>query len=132
MGDMIETRTEWDDSGYDCDHCGGEVFKRTDHETGQPTRVCYQCKQCGCQWLMSGDVSRVGHLPACKVAKRERANEPAPSNLPTVLIVALVALGVLILTPFRGLLTLHWLIPVAIAAFVGITVLRLGRERAWW
>ena len=38
----IETITLWEDAGYDCDHCGGRILRRTDRETGlrdrSPTR----------------------------------------------------------------------------------------------
>ncbi len=66
---MIETNTKWKDSGFDCDHCGGEILERTDRETGQADFICYQCRECGCQWTLSGDVLRVGSGTHCKAAQ---------------------------------------------------------------
>jgi len=36
---VIVTSTEWADAGYDCDHCGGRILRRTDHETGLRDRA---------------------------------------------------------------------------------------------
>ena len=134
---MIETKTSWEDSGYDCDHCGGEITKRTDYETGQPKRVCYQCKQCGCQWNLKGDAIRVGNGPYCRASQRERAGTPPGEFLlsPRVLII----LGIVLLLAvarfggFGALFSLfRLLIPLAVVGIIIYYVVKFGREQEWW
>lgn len=130
---MIETRTTWRDSGYDCDHCGGEIHERTDYETGQPKSVCYQCRRCGCQWSLGGDVLRVGNGRYCQAAQIKRSNPMSDGfTLPAWLVIVLAVLTLLILVRFGGLVALRYLIPVAIAALVVFSLVRLGREQEWW
>ncbi len=132
---MIETKTTWNDSGYDCDHCGGQILERTDIETGQPAQVCYQCQVCGCQWQLDGDVLRVGNLNSCQRAQRIRAKSQAREQLNpnqlrlTVAIALLVLLGIVY---FGGLWAVRFLIPVAIALFVFRAVYQMGKEHMWW
>jgi predicted exporter len=52
--------------------------------------------------------------------------------LPAWLVVVLAALTLLILVRFGGLVAIRYLIPVAIAALVVFSVVRLGREQEWW
>lgn len=132
---MIETETTWNDSGYDCDHCGGQILERTDIETGQPARVCYQCQACGCQWQLDGDVIRVGNRKSCRRAQRIRATGQAkeqinPNQLRLAVVVSiLVLIGIVY---FGGLVAIRFLVPVAIAIFVVRAVYQLGKERMWW
>jgi hypothetical protein len=131
---MVETQTSWKDSGYDCDHCGGQILKRTDRETGQPTRVCFQCELCGCQWTLSGDVQRVGNLSDCLRAQRQRQAEPV-KELSPFFIASVVIGGIILLlaiVSIGGLVALRFIIPAAIAVFVFVSVYRLGKERMWW
>ncbi len=134
---MIETRTTWEDSGYDCDHCGGVISKRTDYETGQPEQVCFQCKQCGCQWKPNGDVLRVGNGPDCQSAQRERAGtDPGEFFLSRrVLIIAGIIL-IAVIIRFGGFSVLfslsRLLLPIALVAIVVLFVVRFGREQEWW
>ena len=79
----IETSTTWDDAGYDCDHCGGRILRRTDRETGLRDRTCYQCEQCSCQWTLARQPLRVGTTSACRAAQRQRAAEAEEGGLPT-------------------------------------------------
>ena len=129
---MIKTHTEWEDSGYDCDHCGGQVLKRTDYETGQPTRSCYQCEVCGCQWTTDGRILRLGHGRSCRAAQQERIDNSRQSTGARTLFIVLGVVAILILTPLRGLLTLHWIVPFVIGTFVILTLIRLGRQQHWW
>lgn len=134
---MIETGTSWEDSGYDCDHCGGEIVKRIDREAGQRDKVCLQCKKCGCQWTPTGAVQRVGSGRHCKRAQREKAGTRPTDFLlsPRVLIV----LGILLLAAvarFGGFaslfMLLRLLLPLGVLALIGYYVVRFGREQEWW
>ena len=79
---MIKTSTDWEDSGFDCDHCGGEILKRTDHETGRADFISYQCAKCGCQWAEGGDVLRIGHGAYCRSAQRRRMQQQQETITP--------------------------------------------------
>jgi predicted RNA-binding Zn-ribbon protein involved in translation (DUF1610 family) len=81
---MIETSTDWEDSGFDCDHCGGEILKRIDHETGRADQISYQCRECGCQWAIGGDVIRIGEGTYCQAAARARHKQSEPVGLPEI------------------------------------------------
>lgn len=134
---MIETSTSWEDSGFDCDHCGGVIAKRTDRETGQPDRVCYQCKQCGCQWSLNGQVTRIGSSQYCEAAQRERlGTKPLDFLLSGRVLIVLGVLLILVVARFGGLaalgVILRFLIPIALAAIIVIYVVRFGREQEWW
>lgn len=143
---MIETSTTWKDSGFDCDHCGGEILERTDRETGQADFVCYQCRECGCQWTLSGDVLRIGTGHYCKFAQRERQNEYEPNLLPEIpldinkwlgllsrslwILLALIA-GVLLLR-FGGAVVIRYLLPLAVLVVGGFFLVRYGKKQSWW
>lgn len=132
---MIETETTWDDSGYDCDHCGGQLLERTDRESGQPTRICYQCQVCGCQWQLSGDVLRIGKMPSCKRAQRVRIESQTSTPISTTQLWVYVGGAILLLlgiVAVGGLVAIRFLIPVAIAVFVFWTIFKSGKERMWW
>ncbi len=131
---MIETRTTWDDSGFDCDHCGGQIFSRTDYESGQQPHICYQCRECGCQWTLKGDVQRVGKLSSCRVAQRRRVVEEdvASIQLPRWAWAILLVLFILTIVRFGGLVALRFLVPVVLAGFAFFYVYRFGREKQWW
>ncbi|WP_420643251.1 hypothetical protein [Candidatus Leptofilum sp.] len=132
---MIKTETTWNDSGYDCDHCGGQILKRTDVETGQPARVCYQCQACGCQWQLSGDVMRIGNLNSCRRAQRVRAKSQVqtgidPIKLRLIVVGTVLFLGAMVLV--GGLTAIRFLVPIGLAAFVFWTIYQMGKERMWW
>ena len=128
---MIETETTWDDSGYDCDHCGGRILQRTDYETGQPPRVCYQCEACGCQWTLSGDTLRVGGQRECRLAAK-KSPQAARVRFPRwVFIVALIVVFLFLLR-FGGFLLIRLLLPLALVGFIAWSLMRFGREQEWW
>jgi len=132
---MVETKTTWNDSGYDCDHCGGQILERTDIETGQPARVCYQCQVCGCQWQLDGNVLRVGIMSSCRRAQRVRVKSQAREQININQLRLIVGIGILVLLGivyFGGLLAVRFLIPVAIAVFVFRAVYQMGKEHMWW
>ncbi|MCP4359074.1 MAG: hypothetical protein GY796_13750 [Chloroflexi bacterium] len=131
----IHVETKWDDSGYDCDHCGGRILKRIDQETGRKAEMCYQCEVCGCQWTLAGDVSRIGRLQSCRQAQRERRASRRITNPYPVSLMVLAAGGgllLLILIYLGGLVAVRFLIPIAIAVFVAVAVFRFGRKHMWW
>ncbi len=132
---MIEAKTSFEDSGYDCDHCGGRVLIRTDKETGQPIQKCYQCELCGCQWQFSGAVLRVGQHASCIKAQHKRMSaresESALPFSPIFLIVGLL-LFLVILVYFGGLVAIRFFIPIAIAIAVGFALFQFGKEKMWW
>lgn len=132
---MIEAKTTFKDSGYDCDHCGGRVLIRTDRETGQPTQECYQCELCRCQWELSGDVLRVGQLANCRHAQEQRheafQREPVLPISPTLFFVGYAVLAVLLIF-WGGIVAIRFLIPITIALVVGYAAVVWGREKGWW
>ena len=134
---MIETGTSWEDSGFDCDHCGGEIAKRTDHETGQPDQICFQCKQCGCQWDLDGQAIRVGNGPYCQAAQRDRSGtRPGEFLLSPRVLIILGILALLLLARFGGFGAIFALLRyLPILAILGLAVfylVRFGREQEWW
>ena len=138
---MIETETTWKDSGFDCDHCGGEILQRTDYETGQPDFTCYQCRNCGCQWTLAGDMLRVGNGPYCKAAAREREPSPAVdigeltdwvNKLSKNLWILLAIIAGVILLRFGGGVVVRYLFPVILLLVGGYVLLRYGQKQSWW
>ena len=143
---MIETDTIWKDSGFDCDHCGGEILERTDRETGQADFVCYQCRECGCQWTLGGDVLRVGTGQFCKAAQRERQSHEEAAGLPDLLddvnqwagllskslwvLLALIA-GVVLLR-FGGAVVARYLLPLVVIGAGAYFLVRYGKTQSWW
>jgi hypothetical protein len=131
----IETSTTWQDAGYDCDHCGGRVLRRTDHETGLRDRVCYQCEQCKCQWTLERRPLRVGTTPACRAAQRERAaeSEEASSRFGPWLLAAVVVALLLVVLRFSGGAGFVRAVFVVMPLIVGVAaVIAYGRHRGWW
>ena len=129
---MIETKTTWEDSGYDCDHCGGQIFKRIDYEIGQRRSICYQCRRCGCQWSLAGTVLRLGRRRSCRSSQHDSESPPLELPVSTRLLLVLGVLLLLALIGLGGLAAIRFLIPVAIAVFVVLALVRLGREHEWW
>jgi len=130
---VIETKTTWEDSGYDCDHCGGQIYKRTDIETGQPPVVCYQCCKCGCQWTLPGDVLRVGNLPTCVGAQRRRQKEQDRPDWQAVwsrrLVIGLLVLGLFVMVRYGGLLAVRFLLPFIFGGFVVWSIVRWVQQQ---
>jgi len=140
---MIETKTTWKDSGFDCEHCGGEIYERTDHEPGRPDFVCFQCRACGCQWSLDGEVLRVGDGPYCKAAARRRTPEPSfdfnagdltdlANKLSKNLWILLAIIAGVILLRFGGGIVVRYLLPVVLLGGAAYVLLRYGRTHEWW
>jgi hypothetical protein len=130
---MIETQTAWEDTGYDCDHCGGRILRRTDRETGQPDRKCLQCESCSCQWTLDFQPLRVGGKPSCRAAQRRReAKGETADPYSRWLLLGLAAIALLLLVRFGGVVVLRAAIPVALAALAVYAIGRYGRHEGWW
>ena len=136
---MIETETTWEDSGFDCDHCGGVILKRIDRETGLPDRISYQCRECSCQWDLDGQVVRVGTGPYCKAAAPAADDGFDMGDLSdwvgllsrNLWILLAIVAGVVLLR-FGGAVVARFVLPLILLA-VGVYVLiRYGRKQQWW
>ena len=143
---MIETSTDWEDSGFDCDHCGGEILKRIDYETNRPDRISFQCAECGCQWAIGGDILRIGTGTNCAAAQRQRHKEQETSNLPNIpvdlnqwtgllsksLWILLAVIAAVILLRFGGAIVIRLILPIAVVAVGVYLLVRYGRAQSWW
>ncbi len=138
---MIETETTWEDSGFDCEHCGGEILRRTDHETGLPDRTCLQCGACGCQWSLNGELERVGSGTYCKAAARETGEVDSfdlgdltdlANKLSKNLWILLAVIAGVLLLRFGGAIVLRYVLPVIILGVGAYLLLRYGRTQSWW
>ena len=127
---MIKTQTTWIDSGFDCDHCGGRLFRRIDSETGRPDTQCYQCEQCGCQWTLDNQVLRVGTLHSCRTAQRKRAIGGATDTdqFARWIVVGIVGMAGLFALRFAGPFVLRYLLPVVVIGVVTYLFLRYVRQ----
>ena len=130
----IETSTTWADAGYDCDHCGGRILRRTDRETGLRDRACYQCEQCSCQWTLARQPLRVGTTSACRAAQRQRVAEAenGGQRYSRWLLVALGVVVVLGLARFGGGALLRVALPLLLVTAVVVAVLIIGRRNGRW
>ena len=77
---MAKRKMTWEDSGFDCDHCGGEILKQA-HQSIPEQQQYYQCSQCGCRWSVGGDMIRVGSGPFCQHKGYQRPSLPADKRI---------------------------------------------------
>lgn len=136
---MIETETTWEDSGYDCDHCGGVILKRIDRESGLPDRVRYQCRECSCQWELDGRLTRAGTGRFCKAVEQagtggfDAADVTQWVNLLSRnlwILLAIIA-GVFFLR-FSGGLVARYLLPALLVGVGVYALVRYGQRQQWW
>ena len=130
---MVETNTNWEDSGYDCQLCGVKIFKRTDIETGRPAKICYQGEH-GCQWALGGELQRVGNHPDCQRLQRQQQEIESSPTVPIPNWIWAVVAVVFLLTVLRfgGIVALRFLVPIALAGVAVFYLIRIGRDRQWW
>lgn len=135
---MAKSRTIVEDSGFDCDHCGGVIYRHTKPMKKEPARVFYQCRTCGCQWTPEGEALRVGGGEYCEAAMRERM--PHRKTLVSVLnrfsrgawIAIAVGLG-LVFFRFGSLITVvRVILPVLVLVVILYFLVRYGRSHQWW
>lgn len=138
---MIETNTTWEDSGFDCEHCGGEILKRTDKETGLPDHICYQCRECGCQWDLEGEIIRIGTGEYCRAAARQNAPEAGfdmgevadwANKLSKNLWILLAIIGGVLLLRFGGAIVVRYVLPLILLGIAAYVLVRYGRKQSWW
>lgn len=131
---MIETGTTWDDTGFDCDHCGGRILQRTDRESGRADVSCYQCEVCGCQWSLDNKPIRTGYKVACRVAQRAREdqNTSEEDNYSKWILVGFVVLAALFLLRFGGGVAVRILLPLIVVGIGAFFLIRYGRQQEWW
>lgn len=138
----MSKETNWVDSGYDCDHCGGEIAQLKARKAARPSHAYYRCRHCGCEWTRKGDVVRIGEGAACRPAQGQRMSQAPPPQswrgwltaVPRWARIVVAVLLLLLLLRFApvGFLLLRFLLPVALVGFIVYLVVRLGREQQWW
>jgi predicted RNA-binding Zn-ribbon protein involved in translation (DUF1610 family) len=128
---MTKRDVTWEDSGFDCDHCGGEILKRS-HQTIPEREQYFQCSQCGCRWSVGGDVIRVGSGPFCQKHGYQRPSLPTDKRIWwAVGIVGLLL--ILYRFGFAILFTLvRFLIPLGILVLIIMAIYWLGRQQGFW
>ena len=138
MSDDLDTRTIYDDTGRDCDHCGGVIMKRTDRQRGRRDLVTFQCDQCECKWTNDGRKMRAGKLPICKKEfRRGRGKDEVDDGkdmspiVQTLLAIGGIALFIFILVR-GGIFALRLMVPIVLLVLVGVVGFRWGRENGRW
>ncbi len=127
---MFETKTTWEDSGHDCEHCGGEVLRRVDTLPGGSVETLFQCRDCGCQWSEDGKWVRVGDGRFCQSAHRRQTG--LTGSYSRRLFIALGVLLLLLAARLGGIGALRFLLPLALLGAVVWTIFQLGRAYHWW
>ncbi len=127
---MFETRTTWEDSGHDCDHCGGEVLRRTEALPNGTMDVSFQCRDCNCRWTVKGKWLQVGNGRSCQTAYRQNKSEGSQYSRRLFMILGVALL--LAAARFGGIGALRYLLPLAVIGLIVWTALRLGREYHLW
>lgn len=129
-----------EDSGYDCDHCGGEILINREITSGRPVHGYYLCQRCGCEWTLKGDVLHVGTGPNCKASQRKRMGGqgyqiPEIAELSIWRRAALIIGGLilfLVLLRVGGLMLFRFLLPFIVIGFLLYLIFKWGREQEWW
>lgn len=138
---MIETETTWEDSGFDCDHCGGVILKRIDRETGLPDRIRLQCRECSCQWDLDGQLVRSGTGTYCKSVPVQKAELQSfdmddvthwLNLLSRNLWILLAVIAGVVLLRFGGGIVIRYLLPVVLIVGSLYALLRYGQRQQWW
>ncbi|MFO7683575.1 MAG: hypothetical protein R6X34_26375 [Chloroflexota bacterium] len=128
------------DSGYDCDHCGGEIYISQEKGTGRPVEGYYVCRRCGCAWTLKGAVLQIGADRECQNAQKKRITEgtmtlPELSEMSGWKRLLLIVGGVilfLVLLRFGGLMLFRFLLPLIVLGILGYLIYKFGREQRWW
>ncbi|MBK6709104.1 MAG: hypothetical protein IPG51_02015 [Chloroflexi bacterium] len=131
----------WLDSGYDCDHCGGEILRQKGKRPVRPQSAFYRCQTCGCEWTMQGDVVHIGTGEFCREAQSRRLNPSSFDSadwwtrLRQIPGWAQIIIGLLLLIVFLrfgGFMVLRLLFVPALIGLIVYLVFRYGREQLWW
>ncbi len=135
-----EQNKNLEDSGFDCDHCGGRILVSRAVTPGRPVHGYYVCQSCGCEWTLKGDVLHIGTGYDCQASQRKRMGGdglqfPDMKEMSVWQRVALIGGGIvllLILIRFGGFMMLRFLFPLLIVVVLIYLVIKLGREQEWW
>lgn len=128
---MTRRDITWEDSGFDCNHCGGEILKRS-HQTIPEKEQYFQCSQCGCRWSVAGDILRVGDGPQCPHIGYQRPSLMHDKRFWWTL-AGLALLLILFRFGFGAIFTLvRYLIPLGILVLIGMAIYWLGRQQGFW
>ncbi|MEM7112403.1 MAG: hypothetical protein AAF614_08220 [Chloroflexota bacterium] len=149
---MSDKETLWEDSGFDCNHCGGEIHKRIDRELGHHKTTSFQCRQCHCRWSIHGALLTIGNLPVCQQADARTSRRPRTAVKPPspvtiaeklpridvtkalnrIIITLAVVVGFLFLLRFAGAVLFRFFVPGLIVGVIAYLVFRMGRQQEWW
>ena len=152
---MTKKETLWEDSGFDCHHCGGEIYKRIEREPGFDKTTSYQCRQCNCQWSTEGVLIQVGNSADCRAGVQQTAvNQPHSTKRPPTTTLApvkptpiatqnhhlsnwiigglLTLIVILALIRFAGALVFRFFVPALLVGVILYLVFQLGRQQRWW
>lgn len=152
---MTKKETLWEDSGFDCHYCGGEIYKRIEWEPGLDKITSYQCRQCQCQWSLEGVVIQAGKEVNRQAGEGQTAvHFPQPAQQPQVaplvpvkpmtsvskshtvanwIIGGLLGLiTFLVLIRFAGPLVFRFFIPALLVGMIIYLTFQLGRQQRWW
>jgi len=131
----------WLDSGFDCDHCGGEILRQKGKRPSRPNNVYYRCQVCGCEWTQRGDVVRIGEGEFCHEAQTRRVGPVMAeevdwltrlSRIPRWLQVVIGIALFIVLLRFGGFMLFRLLLPAVLIGFVIYLIIRFGQEQQWW
>lgn len=132
---MTRRGTTWQDSGFDCNHCGGEILKRA-HRTIPEKEQYFQCSQCGCRWSVEGEILRVGNQPYCQRRGYQRPYLPTNNRLWWGLAIAVL---LLIFLRFGGLgmlgaifTLLRFLVLLSLPILIGLVIYWVGQKQGFW
>lgn len=131
----------WLDSGYDCDHCGGEILRQKARRPLRPNNAYYRCRVCGCEWTLQGNVVQIGSGEFCHEAQSRRTGPVVAektdwltrlSQIPRWLQVVVGLALLIVFLRLGGLMLFRLLLPLAVIGLVVYLIIRFGQEQEWW
>lgn len=144
---MTKKETLWEDSGFDCHHCGGEIYKRIERESGASKKTTYQCRQCHCLWSTEGVLLEVGNMADCRSGRQTAVSRTRPTptapviekpSMPThwlsnrIIAGLLLLIAGLLLIRFAGAVVFRFFVPALLFGLILYLVIQLGRQLRWW
>lgn len=141
---MSVKKNDWIDSGFDCDHCGGEMLRLNARRPLHPNDPYYRCHTCGCEWTRRREITRLGDGPHCHLAQGQRLSS-TPTATPADWLARLkqtprwlrvVAVVLLLLLALRfaafSFMLLRLLVPLVLVGLALYLIHRFGQEQRWW
>lgn len=126
----METKTTWEDTGRDCQFCGGEIFRRTDEEPRRITAY-YQCQRCGAQWSLGHELIRESSVTTTPEKDSVQAWFAKVPRWVWVLVAVLLVIGALRFSVI-GVVLMRVLIPAVFVGIVAGVIYMYGRWMDWW